>query len=456
MKGRHGALRPVVAGANVDAGSPRAGLVPIVVVVLAAISLVQAGLYAAGDLPLDLALLVSVAASAATLGVVVLVCRLEGRSLRECGLVLRGPVGPTLLFASLLVFVYLLAETYPGFLLGFGRVPSPGVTSFGLLLLGAPVTALAQEMVFRGYVFRRLSRALPLTAALALSAVAFSLESTDFRLLPSLSAVSGAQYLFEVPVANFVLGLLLALYFYKERWSLLGPVATRTGLLWASTLLPIGARFTNWETGFAALLLAYGALMVLVAVGLREPRLQARQYLGEPIGPRRHRFRHRAEARRQVRETVLAVAVVALAGAATTQIAPVVTGTSPPLLAIATGSMVPTFHRGDLVVLEHARVSAITVGTIIAFRVGCLPAPTVHRVYRILVNGSAPVYQTKGDANLAPDPCSVPFHDVVGVEVAVLPYLGFFVLDPLLTAGVLVLVVLIMLLVPRRTGRRPT
>jgi signal peptidase I len=102
------------------------------------------------------------------------------------------------------------------------------------------------------------------------------------------------------------------------------------------------------------------------------------------------------------------------------------------------------------VVLEHATPGSIHVGTIIAFHVSCLPSPTVHRVVKILQNGSAPVYQTKGDANPSADPCPVPYADVVGRVVGIVPYVGLLILDPLFAGAAIVLIILGALLWPRR------
>ena len=434
--------------------SARATAIAIALFFGATVAVAEAGVLLSGLVTVNASLIVYLGVQGAILGLVVLAARLEHRRLREYGFVVSRSVLTSLLFSTVLVTSYLLVEIYPGFLVGFGRLPAPDVLGFGFLLFSAPLVAVSQEAAFRGYIFRKLTRVAPLTWAMGISALLFAAQTTNFAVFPYLGVVSGGEYLFGTTIANYVLGLLLALYFYKARWSLLGPVTTRTGILWAITLLPVAANFPNWETGFAVLLLAYGVLFAIIAFGLREPRLQAHHYLGETIGPRRLRFRERAQSRRQVRDVVLAVGVLAIVGVGATQVGPLVLGTSSPLLAIATGSMVPTLHRGDLVVVEHASPSSIEAGTIIAFHVSCLPAPTVHRVYRIVQNGTSPVYQTKGDANPSPDPCLVPFQDVIGKVAATVPYAGYFVLDPLLDAAVVALIVVVALLVPTVGGVR--
>ena len=122
---------------------------------------------------------------------------------------------------------------------------------------------------------------------------------------------------------------------------------------------------------------------------------------------------------------------------------PILFGTATPFLAIATGSMVPTFHRGEFVVIEHVAPSAIHVGTIIAFSVSCLPSPTVHRVIEIVSTGPNWVYQTKGDHNPVEDPCTVPYSHVLGKAVFYVPDLGFLILDPLLAAFVVAAIIVV-------------
>jgi len=430
--------------------SRRAAVVAAVAVALAALGVAQLQLVISRYVAVYVGLAVYTAAQAALVGLVVVAARLERRPLREYGFVLRGPVLPTVLFSALLTLLYVVIEVYPGFLIGFAHVPLLSVPGFGFAVLSAPVVALGQEALFRGYVFRTLSRRLPLASAMAISAALFAAQTTNFLVLSTVGLVAGGEYLFGTTVANLVLGLVLALQYYKTRWSLLGPVATRSGVLWATALLPVAANFSSWETAFAALLLAYGALFAVVAGGLREPRLQALRYLGEEIGPRRLRFRERVRSRREVLQGVVTVGALAVVLVGATQVAPVALGASPPMLAIASGSMVPTLERGTLVILERASPDSIHVGTIIAFHVSCLPSPTVHRVTKVLQNGSSPVYQTKGDANPSPDPCTVPFGAVIGRVVLIVPFLGLMVLDPLFTGAAIVLIILAAMLWPRR------
>lgn len=376
-------------------------------------------------------------------GFVLLLAWWEGRPLREYGLTILGGLASSLVYATLFALIFLTIWLEPGFVFGFGRVPLLSSLGFAFSLFYGPAVALEQGSIFLGVLFRRLVRRLSFLRAMVISSAFFALASTNIPALVRVPLDPAVQVLFTTTLTSFVLGLLLALYFYKSRWSLVGPVALQAAILCIPLLLPVAARQPTWEDAFTTVLIAYVAVLLAINYLMQEPRLQAQKYLGRSIGPRRFRFRERSANRRAVRDVVLVgIALVAVIGVADV-VLPTVAGTpSSPFLAIATGSMVPTFERGTLVLIEKASPDQIHVGTIIAFHVSCLPSPTVHRVYKILVTGSSPVYLTKGDANPSPDPCDVPYSHVIGRAVVWVPYVGYLILDPLLAAGLIVLAVI--------------
>jgi signal peptidase I len=385
------------------------------------------------------------------LSLLLLASRWERRPLRSFGFFSAVPLSTTIAFVSLLTFLYLALSIDPGFVFGFSKLVLPPPLVFGFFLLSAPLIALAEVGLFANYAFRTFARSLPLPWAAVLSAVFFAGFGTDAALFGGLAVNQVVEYFLLTTVVGFTFGLTLALYCYKARWSLLGPVILASAIVSANALLPVGVRFSSWEVDFVSTLVAYTVLLIVVGIGLQESRLQSLWYLGARIGPRRHRFRDRARERVILRETLAGGTVVAIAVFVVIYGLPVAFGTpASPFLGIATGSMVPTFHRGEFVAIEHVAPTAIRVGTIIAFSVSCLPSPTVHRVIRIVSQGPNWVYQTKGDANPAQDPCPVPYSHVLGAVVLYLPYLGFLILDPLLAAGVVALIIIAGLL--WRTG----
>jgi signal peptidase I len=427
--------------------TPRGSFVLVLAISLAAIAATQAYDYLVRYLSVTESYFGALVVPGAALLLLFLASRWEGRPLRDFGFHVTTSWTSTLAFALLLVFLYLAFRLDPGFVFGFGRVVPPSPLVFGFFLLTAPVVALAEVGLFVGYVFRTFARLLRLQTAIVLAAVLFAGFSTDGAIFPHLSLAAAAQYLCTTTFLSFALGLVVLLYSYKARWSLLGPFALMSILLATGNLLPVGVRFPSWEVDFVSSLLAYGVLLIVVGIGLRESRLQAHRYLATAIGPRRHRFRDRARDRAALRDTLVAATVVGVAVLSIAYVLPAAFGTtSSPFLAIATGSMVPTFHQGEFVVIEHVAPAAIHIGTIIAFSVGCLPSPTVHRVVRIVSGSPNWVYQTKGDANPVQDPCTVPYIHVLGAVVLYLPYLGYLILDPLFAAALVALTFILAIL----------
>ena len=368
--------------------------------------------------------------------------RIEGRSLREMGFLVRSPLGPTVAFASVVAFAFLTIRLDPGYVLGFGKVPPLDPWLFGFFLLSAPLVALGQVGFFFGYLLRTLARHVRLPTAFLVASTFFAGFSTSVPTCLLLTGTGLVEYLFLVTLSALVEGLALAFYVYKAGWSLVGPVAAAAGIAAATELVPVGVQFPTWEANFACLMAAYAVVVFLVGFGLREPRLQSLRYLGLRIGPRRYRFRNRASDLRALRSTLVgAIAVGAVVVSAAYGL-PAALDTPKPLLAIATGSMVPTLEPGTFVVVEHVAPSAIHVGTIIAFDAACLPSPTVHRVVSIVSRGPDWAYQTKGDANPTQDPCTVPYSQVLGAVVLTIPYLGYFILDPILAVSVIALLLI--------------
>jgi signal peptidase len=74
---------------------------------------------------------------------------------------------------------------------------------------------------------------------------------------------------------------------------------------------------------------------------------------------------------------------------------------------ILSGSMAPTLNVGDVLVTKPIPASDIKVGMIVVFKAPLPGQPTyTHRVYRVIAGVG---FQTKGDANNAPDPWTIAF-----------------------------------------------
>lgn len=427
----------------------------------AAFAVTQGYLLESPKLSLSLDLAVGLAVPVALFGLFLLWTLWDRRPLSSYGFALPRPFLPALGLAVFLVVVEAVVYLEPGFGFGFARQGPLPPLAFGYAIALAPLTALGQEAVFRGYIFGRLLSPRRFASSLGISATTFALVSTNFPILHTLGTVELGTYLLTNTALALTLGLVLGLYYYKSSRNLLGPFVLRTGGLLFASLSPLVALSTGWVVDFLIALFADAVLLLLVLAALREPKLVARRYLGETSGARKDRFLAQLRRKHHLRETVIVAVVAVVVVVGTVEGIPHALGTSHPLLAIATDSMVPTLHRGSLVVIQHVPASAITVGTIVAYTTTCLPSPVVHRVVSITNGPNGTVYTTKGDANPSADPCPVPYNSVLGRVAAIVPVAGFFILSPALTAGAVGVAVLLGILFwpsgsSRFPRRRPT
>lgn len=91
---------------------------------------------------------------------------------------------------------------------------------------------------------------------------------------------------------------------------------------------------------------------------------------------------------------------------------------------VKSGSMEPDIQVGGVVVIKPS--SSYGVGDVITFGADTkTQIPTTHRIVAVEGEGTAQVYQTKGDANDAPDPEPVKRSEVAGKVIFSVPYLGY-------------------------------
>ena len=104
-----------------------------------------------------------------------------------------------------------------------------------------------------------------------------------------------------------------------------------------------------------------------------------------------------------------------------------------PIFSVASGSMTPAIHTGDLIVdnpVTPNQAADLHVGQIISFRESSSGASSLiitHRIVAVLPGSArAPVlYRTKGDANNAPDLGTVAPSQVTGVYAERIPFAAY-------------------------------
>lgn len=131
--------------------------------------------------------------------------------------------------------------------------------------------------------------------------------------------------------------------------------------------------------------------------------------------------------------------------------------TSEPLAVSRGYSMEPTIREGDILVFRGVSAEEVKVGDVILFQVpdemvGLLPERITHRVVEIRKEAGVTYFRTKGD-NAPLDTFEVPADKVVGVNIAVIPYVGAPILFAQSPLGVGTIMVLIVASERRRVGR---
>ncbi|CAD5207161.1 unnamed protein product [Bursaphelenchus okinawaensis] len=110
----------------------------------------------------------------------------------------------------------------------------------------------------------------------------------------------------------------------------------------------------------------------------------------------------------------------------------VFTGSESPVVVVLSGSMEPSFYRGDLLVLGDNREVPIEAGEIVVFRIRGRDIPVVHRVIRAYVkNATESYFLTKGDNNRVDDrglyaegQHYVTRGEILGRAKGMVPYIG--------------------------------
>ena len=106
---------------------------------------------------------------------------------------------------------------------------------------------------------------------------------------------------------------------------------------------------------------------------------------------------------------------------------------------VLTGSMEPTLHVNDLVII--AKAPDYREGDIVVFQTGGMP--TIHRIIKI--EGDSGIVITKGDANNTEDDPSVPIvkSDIKGKYLFKLPLVGFVLKHLRSVPGMIMILILI-------------
>ena len=99
-------------------------------------------------------------------------------------------------------------------------------------------------------------------------------------------------------------------------------------------------------------------------------------------------------------------------------------------LVVRSGSMSPTIPTGSVVFYRKIKAADVKVGQIIVFNRPGVPGERVtHRVYRVATGPTGRYFETKGDANAAPDDWRVPAVGTGWVATMHVQKLGYLLAD---------------------------
>lgn len=208
--------------------------------------------------------------------------KLGKSSLKEQGFKEPSKTGKSIILSICFALFYILVTLAPGFLFSFTTRTSPDLASIIFNTLRAILIALTTESIFRGYIFRNLTKNHGFFISLYISSILFSLHGYDYpisilRLLNMSTDQIIQEVLFQQIMPVFTSGLFLGFMFYKMDWSILGPFIFRVGTLLYYFLSPMLAS-SAWWMGLTFEVMAYACLFVIVDSVIKEPRYRRRRY----------------------------------------------------------------------------------------------------------------------------------------------------------------------------------
>lgn len=123
------------------------------------------------------------------------------------------------------------------------------------------------------------------------------------------------------------------------------------------------------------------------------------------------------------------------------------------VMTVLSGSMEPEIKTGSIVVVKPA--DNYKIGDIITFgEISKTKTPTTHRIFEMKVEGSEPIYITKGDTNNAPDQKEIKAKEIIGKVLFSVPYAGYAVDTAKKPFGFMLIIVVPALLIIIDEGKK--
>lgn len=103
------------------------------------------------------------------------------------------------------------------------------------------------------------------------------------------------------------------------------------------------------------------------------------------------------------------------------------------------GSMEPVIRTGSLVFVKPE--AHYNVGDVVTRKTNDPKVTITHRIISKKEEGGQTIFDTKGDANDAPDQANFPKSDIIGKEILAIPYVGYPVGYAKTTPGLILLII---------------
>jgi len=145
-------------------------------------------------------------------------------------------------------------------------------------IASAVLYAFYTESIFRGYIFRNLTGSYGLFIPLYISSILFSVHQISINDISTITTDGIFMYIFNRIIPLLAMGLFLGFFFYKIRWSLIGPLTFRIGFLFLMEPIPLISANSPWWIALTFEMLAFAVLILLADSIIAEPRYRRKRY----------------------------------------------------------------------------------------------------------------------------------------------------------------------------------
>jgi signal peptidase len=310
--------------------------------------------------------------------------------------------------ATIIAIFQVFLAVFMAFFMGFGRntlVWTPRALAIYFPFLLTPFLAVEFS---RAQLAQTVSKHKPTMAILTISLFYALLTPTIPNYLDLTTPLSIAEFLIRTFIPTLATSLLATYFAYLGGLPAnLTYMAIPALITWFSPILPN----IQWQTSSILTVTATTIGFIILDTTVKPLPTTAKE---------RHHIRKSLLTKKGKNQTIYWTAI-ALIGVIAVWSTTGLLGFTPTI--IASGSMQPTLNPGDIAIIIKVPTKTIQVGDIIQY---ATPNENiVHRVINTYYQGGILLFETKGDANNAPDPEPISEEQIMGKAVLTIPKLGW-------------------------------